>query len=243
MVTKFTRHEFARACGVDNNSLTVYAQRGKLAINSSRCEKCENKKKPCNNCKALEFIDLNYRSPSGFYINMDFFKKNTEGIAPVKISKLKPPVKKDRSASSISVPVIINSEHKNSLPEQPIESELSENSSEAALTRAAKYYGILDKQAATRLKELEEARLKGELIPVDIVRDIIQYLGENQKRAYSDAAENLIMIISERLQAQEHDKAFMRAKLIEGMNRAINQSVNESQERLNDIQGDTEKTA
>ena len=64
------------------------------------------------------------------------------------------------------------------------------------------------------------------------MEEAIIILAESIKRFYSDAGENLIMLISERLSAQEHDKAFMRTKLLEGLNRAIDSSVDLAKEKL-----------
>lgn len=241
MVTKYTRHDFAKVCNISNNALTVYAKRGKIAINSARCIKCENKKKPCNNCRTHEFIDLDYRTKEGFYINLDFFKKNAEGVViPRKQratkEKLPPPPKK----LEISVPVIVGEDFEESEDEDSESGEINANSSEAALTRAKKFAEIENKKADTRLKELKEMHMRGELIPVSMVQDTIQIFAESIKRYYSDAGENLIMLISERLQAQDHDKAFMRTKLLDGLNKAIDESVNAAQEKLKETKDDDE---
>ena len=80
--------------------------------------------------------------------------------------------------------------------------------------------------------ELKNAKTRGELLPLNLVEEAIIILAESIKRFYSDAGENLIMLISERLSAQEHDKAFMRTKLLEGLNRAIDSSVDLAKEKL-----------
>lgn len=227
------RKEFAEKCGIANNILPVQVDRGKLVMQGTRCSKCENKPRPCRDCSNREYVDLDYRTHEGHYINLDFYKRyaKKENIPlPVKV-KSKPVKEKPVAAPVFVKPVTISKETSTPPKEENFE-DLSELSSDDRLTRAKKFREIQNKEADIRLKELQEAKLRGELIPIDIVRDIIQFLGENQKRAYLDAGENLIMVISERLQAQEHDKAFMRAKLIEGTNRAINNSVNESQKKL-----------
>ncbi len=234
MVTKFKRAEFATACNIANNTLTIMAKRGKLAINSARCAACEKKQKPCNNCRELEYIDLEYRTNEGFYINLDFYNKNVKGIAPVKIQKASAPGKvKEKPKPEISVMKVVSRGTETEEDEDDLEfSDLSENSSDVKLDKAAKYASILDKQAGTRIKELQEAKMRGDMIPLDIVKNIIQFLGENQKRAFSDAIESVVMLVVERLQAQEHDKAFIRSRVLDITNKAINQSVNESQTKL-----------
>lgn len=246
MVTKFTRHEFVKALiladptsKIRNNDLTTLAKRGKLAINSARCEECKGKKKPCGNCKALEFIDLDYRNSDGHYINLDFLKKFTEGLEPVKKQRaLKPKELPIKKKGSISVPVVLdNEENEDDFDEEDV-GEVTANSSEAALTRAKKFAEIQNKRADTILKDLKAAQMKGELIPVDLVQEVIQIFAETVKRAYSDAGENLIMLISERLQAQDHDKAFMRTKLLDSTNKAIDDSVSEAQSKLKEGEKD-----
>lgn len=237
MVTKFTRLEFSQACNIPNNTLTILAKRGKISINSARCAKCEKKKKPCHNCKALEYIDLDYRTRDGFYINLDFFKKQTQGIAPPKPKKEpKPVVQKLKPPPEISVPVVINSEtdFDDKDDEEP-DYVLSETSSDERLKRAKTFREYENKKAATRLLELQEAKLRGELIATDQVKEMIQIFAESVKRAYADAGENMIIWISERLGAQEHDKAAMRAKLLTGINTAVDNSVDAAQSKMEDL--------
>lgn len=241
MVTKFTRQEFSDACKIPNNTLTIFAKRGKLAINSARCAACEKKKKPCGNCKALEYIDLDYRTKDGFYINLDFFKKATEGLEPVKkprVTKEKEPVLKPKGEISVSK-IVSDEEEGDEDDDEFLEGgPITAQSSDAVLTRAKKFEEIQNKKADTRLKELKEAQMRGELILVDLVNEVVQIFAESVKRHYSDAGENLIMIISERLGAQDHDKAFMRTRLLDGLNKAIDDSVNEAQEKLKDTESD-----
>jgi hypothetical protein len=233
MVTKFTRHEFAEVCKIPNNTLTILAKRGKIAINSARCAACEKKKKPCGNCKTLEFIDLDHRTKDGFYINLDFFKKATEGIEPVKKPReLKPKDPIVKPKGEISVPVLVNDESEEADEEEDLFGDVTAQSSDAVLTRAKKFEEIQNKRADTRLKELKESQMRGDVIPVEIVKNIIQFLGENQKRAFCDATESIVMLVVERLNAQEHDKAYIRTGMLSIINKAINQSVNESQEKL-----------
>lgn len=230
MVTKLTRKAFADACKIPNNILTILSKRGKIVINSARCSNCDGKKKPCNNCKELEFIDLDYRTKDGFYTNLDFYNKSVKGIEPVKQIKIPKVKEKKTPTRSVSVPVVLGGE-KDVVSDNNL-IDLSETSSEDALTRANKFKQYQNKEADLRLKELEESKMRGELIPIDLVKEMITIFAESVKRAYLDSGENLIMIISERLQAQEHDKAFMRSKLLESTNKAIDDSVDASQKRI-----------
>lgn len=228
MPNTIPRKEFAEKCGIANSNLPVYVQRGKLVMQGTRCSKCENNPLPCRPCSSREFVDLDYRTPDGFYINLDFYKSFAKKEDIPKIPKA---IKEKLVTETIFVkPVVIQKDVPKDEP--PSIDELSETSSEAALDKANKYYNILDKQAATRLKELQEAKLKGELIPLDLVQEIIKIFSESVKRAYSDAGESLIMVISERLGAQAHDQSFMRSKLLDSTNAAIDNSVDAAIDKM-----------
>ena len=231
MSNTIPRKEFAEQCGIANNAMPVYVARGKIVMIGTRCSKCDGKKKPCKECSEREYIDLNYRNPEGKYLNLDFYKKFAQKEPEPKQEKV---VKEKMVVHPTFIkPVTLI---KTPPPEdEPDLSDLSENSTDGNLDKAIKYSSIKDKQAATRIKELQEAKMRGELIPVNLVQETIQSFAEAVKKSYSDAGEHLIMLISERLGAQEHDKAFMRTKLLDTTNKAIDDSVNMAQEKLKPV--------
>lgn len=238
MPQRFTRQEFSTLCNIPNNTLTILAKRGKLSINSARCIKCEKKRKPCDNCKILEYIDLDYRTKDGFYINLDFYKKYTQGIEPVKPKKQPPPPKiKEKPRPEISVPVVIDRDSDSD--EEEVKDEfgiLSAESSDDRLTRAKKFFEIQNKQADTRLKEITEAKLRGELMPVSDAKEMISIFAESTKRAYSDSGENVLMLVFEMCNVPENSRAMLREKFNTSINQAVKNSVRTAQARIESLE-------
>lgn len=230
MTNIIPRKDFAEQCGISNNILPIHVSRGKIILNGTRCSVCSEKPKPCRECSKREYIDLDYRNSDGHYINMDFYKKyaKKEDVPkPVKHIVVK---ENKKEPPTFIKPVMIE---KKMDPDKELNfGDLSEDSSDDRLTRAKKFREIQNKEAATRLLELQEAKIRGEMIPLSMVEDVVQIMAESNKRAYADAGENLIMLISERLGAQEHDKAFMRTKLLDTMNKAIDNGVNAAQTKI-----------
>ena len=224
------RSQFAKDCNLPNNTLTIHAKRGKLYINSFRCAACEGKKKCCLSCSEKEYLNLDYRTEDGFYINLDFYKRFAKNeIVP----NTRP---RQKTTNLPSVPNIITKTSKDDTEtDVEVKTELTEMSSEDRLKRAATFATLQNKKAATRLLNLQEAKLRNELIPTDIVKEMIQVLAESVKRSYADAGENMILWISERLSAQEHDKAAMRSKLLNSINKAVDDSVDAAQGRMEDL--------
>jgi hypothetical protein len=234
MTTIIPRLQFAQDCGIKNNDITTYAKRKKLVINGARCVNCEDKTKPCSSCSKKEYIDLDYRSESGFYLNMDFYKKWAKGVEVPKIPKVKEAVLKEKVEPPISRQVLIGpSEVEEDYPEF---NDLSEQSSEDTLDRANKFKMYQNREADRRMKEITEAKLRGELMLVSDAKEMVSIFAESTKRAYADSGENVLMLVFEMCNVPENSRVMLREKLNSSINTAVKNAVRTAQARVESLE-------
>lgn len=91
---------------------------------------------------------------------------------------------------------------------------------------------LKDKELAAYLKEMQVAKKRGELIPVDHVRSIISALSTSFQTSYNQKTDILLIDIAQKTRMNEVDKAFFKGELIKTINIAHKEAVEESKKSM-----------
>lgn len=91
------------------------------------------------------------------------------------------------------------------------------------------------KKVDLELSEEKLRKVKGEVVPVDLVKSLFQQFGKSSTAAFSTAADNLMMKFQKRLNISRDDMANMREELIESTNEAIDEAADDSIKSLKTI--------
>lgn len=88
------------------------------------------------------------------------------------------------------------------------------------------------KKADLELVEEKLKKVKGETIPVDLVKSIFQQYGKSCSTAFHNEADNMLQELQKKFNISRSDMAFYRSRIIEITNEAIEESYNESKRSL-----------
>lgn len=91
------------------------------------------------------------------------------------------------------------------------------------------------KEAEIRLKNIEEQKKLGELIPVDIVKTMIMTQAQSQVTSFKDAMDLFLVRISAKKKLTLEETAELKGGLIELINKAIDTSVENSKKTMRKI--------
>lgn len=103
------------------------------------------------------------------------------------------------------------------------------------LERALKEADLAKKQVDTQIALLKEEKLRGIVIPTDIVKVIFAQHFKSVTSSFHQAADNLIVNISKKKELNREEVAQIRGELIEIINIAVNNSVDESKKSIVNI--------
>lgn len=113
--------------------------------------------------------------------------------------------------------------------QQPEKPENGEFSRENTLTEIQREKGTLEiqlKNNSIELQRLEIKKKRGELVPTESVKNLIIQHSESIKTSYSEASDNLIVIISHKKQLSSEEVADIRSQFVKIVNRAIDNAIN-----------------
>ena len=112
---------------------------------------------------------------------------------------------------------------------KPQNEEISrQNTNRNELLEMDKEKGKLDlnqRRNVIQMQELELAKKRGELIPTEIVRKLVIQQSEGTKIAYTEACENLIVILSQKKQMTSDEVSDIRKQFMAIVNSAIDTSI------------------
>lgn len=91
------------------------------------------------------------------------------------------------------------------------------------------------KEAEIRLKNIEEQKKLGELIPVDIVKTMMMTQAQSQVTSFKDAMDLFLVRISAKKKLTLEETAELKGGLIELINKAIDTSVENSKKTMRKI--------
>ncbi|MCE3278006.1 MAG: hypothetical protein K0S44_197 [Bacteroidetes bacterium] len=155
--------------------------------------------------------------------NADFLKKRREKTGVVIPLKVEVPEKKDASPTQ-------DSSKKNKRTPAS-----NGNLSGYELDKELKQAELNKKIADTEHRQLQIEKLRGELIPTEIVKPLFIQHSESIKVAYNEASENLIVIISQKKQLSSVEVADLRKQLVSIVNKSVDAAIAATKKGIKNI--------
>ena len=88
------------------------------------------------------------------------------------------------------------------------------------------------------LIKMKKEKLQGSVIPVDVIKSLIINVSESVKLAWTDAAEDMLLQLSARHKLSRSETAELKTMLVKVVNKAVDDSVEDSKKRLRRIQNE-----
>jgi hypothetical protein len=85
------------------------------------------------------------------------------------------------------------------------------------------------------LLQLKEAKIRGEVVPTDLVKIVFTQHSKSISTAFFNAADNLFVHISKKANLNRNDQAELRSGLVALINKAVEESVGMSKKMLKNI--------
>lgn len=200
----YSQAEFARITGKAPAYISTYITRGKLV-------------------KSGDVIDDNIEPNKGFLkkhrINPDLVvvkkkdkKKTTKSKPPPKIED---PKTEDTTGPKIEPPDV----------DKDGQYELGMDKIKA---------DIALKESNTRLKLLEERKKMGELIPIDLVKNIVSKFSQSIIKMYKESADEILMEVAHRTKMTSNHSAELKGELIKLINAAHEKAIAEAKKSFED---------
>ena len=87
----------------------------------------------------------------------------------------------------------------------------------------------------TRLQELKEEKIRGEVIPISLVKGIIMNLSQSILTSHKDADEYLLIRISKEAKLSGDQLAMLRGEMIKSLNEAVEKAIKASQRNIKNL--------
>jgi len=91
------------------------------------------------------------------------------------------------------------------------------------------------KKVDLELSEEKLRKVKGEVVPVDLIKSLFQQFGKSSTAAFSNAADNLIQEFQKKFNMSRKDMADLRERLVDITNEAIDEAADDSIKSLKTI--------
>lgn len=86
-----------------------------------------------------------------------------------------------------------------------------------------------------RLAKLKEEKLRGELIPVEIVKGLFLQHSQSILTEFKNSVENFITVIAKRKELNINEVAEIRGEIVQAINTAVDKAVDASKKNVNNI--------
>jgi hypothetical protein len=257
MPNKISKIEFARLCGVQNNFLNVYIVRKKVLMDRNRMIDIEH---PLNK----EFMDIKIAEMKAKGLEPAPPKvpkpkvKPAPKPKPVKEKKVKA-VKAVKPAKVKAVKEVVEEENEEVVvaaepkPKRKPALHLnkmappSDEMYQMQFAKETQKYNVEIQKRELELKKTEQevelnrlkiAKLSGEVIPTDLVKVVFGQHFKSVTTAFHQGADNFISTIAKRAGMDRKDMAVMRNELIEVVNKAVKDAINDSKDSIDHIVGE-----
>lgn len=203
-----TRIEFAKMCGMANNALAVYIKRRKLIVEGNKVD-----------------TELD--------INVLFLSKYNKGfVAHENIKQYKDPIELDPVVSPTTIveatarktPLGFQQGHTN-----------NKSPSLFNMDQTKKQLDIDKITVEIRLKLLDEAKKRGEIIPIDLIKVIISQQSQSIITSFKDNLEDIITIFGKSKGMNVNEIAEMRGSITKTLNIIVNKAVDNSKRNIKNI--------
>ena len=207
----YSQSEFAKLIGKSNAYVSTYIRRGKIL-------------------KSGDVIDSTVQE------NIDIMKKlgvhvdAINGATSKRLKKTPTVTKKPQKIEKETSKIVV-------LDPQP-----SENSGgQYQLDLDKKEAELEFKQVQTRIKLIEEARLRGELIPVDLVSEMISKLSRSIITSYKDSMDKFLIEVNHRKKMSDKHSAELKGIMVDQINQAHDNAITEAIKELKNVSPKIEK--
>jgi len=206
----YQKKEYQELCQVSRPYLAQYIKRGKVILREDNLIDTSN---PINQ----EFMDNRVNKPKA---------------PPVKETKPKK-VKPQKKAVAPAPP-----ERETREPVSKFAK--SEDEAQGAVDKYNLDRQLKELEIEKKLQEIEKTKiqvqkLKGDVIPTDLVNMVFAQHFTSVTNAFYNAADNYIAIITARLNGKKDDIAFIRGELIKTINQAVKDGIVESKQSMGNI--------
>lgn len=210
---RYTRKEFAELCGVAPSYINVNVSRDKVILNE------------------------NGEVDTALPINLAFLEKRTgkTETPPVVVVE---PKKKSRTVTTPTPKEPITKRKETALRNKhgKTDEEKEHLNTNFEIDNAIKRLELEKKEQEVELNKLKIAKLQGDVIPTDLVKVVFSQHFKSVTNAFHQGADNFITEITKMLSLDREQMVKLRAELVEIINTAVTDSIEESKESLRNIQ-------
>jgi hypothetical protein len=220
-MAKFSKREFYEHCGVSKSYFYQYVKRGKLHVGA---DGLIDTALPMNQ----EFMDSRVKNKK----TAPAPTPAPQPAAPVEPAFVPAPPKSKPKKMTLK-------EKKELLRlEKEVEIEAQAATHKFNLDKAIKEAELEKKEQEIELNKLKIAKLSGEVIPTDLVKVIFAQHFKSVTTAFHQGCDNFIMTIAKVTGMKRAEMATMRGELIEIVNHAVTDGIDESRQSLKHIVGE-----
>lgn len=228
-----TKKEFAEMCSIATKHISTYVGRRQIIVEK--------------NGKIDDSHEVNY----AFLIQKGFVetkkkngtadgrstKKTTKPKATKKPAAKKKPGTKPKAKPAAKAKKEEKPKPQEKTPEQlEIEYKRQQRVEELAAMDREKLQADTDKKRHdAEISRIKMEKLQGLLIPTELVTNVIQLQADSLKKVYHEAAEKLLIILSQKAKMNNKELADMRKKLVDDINHAIDEGIETSKKGLGEI--------
>lgn len=201
----YTRAKFAELCGCTTGNLTNYIKRGKVVLSG-------------------DYVDDDYP------LNRDFLE-HRRGKTLAKSNK------KDTVKPKIKAPVPPDPDPiGNIIPPDDDDDDLQEgDQSTGTLIKAKLKAEILKKHREIALLKLREDKLNGEIIPIDVIKDLFAQHNKSIAVQVKNTIENIITMFAKTANLNVNQIAELRGRALQEINTGVDKAIYETRKSLKKI--------
>jgi len=210
---RYTRREFSDLCGIEAKALAVYVGRKKVILNE------------------------NGEVDTALPMNLAFLEKRT-GKTETPPVVPEPQKKKNRIVTTPTPkePITIRKERALRNKHGKTDEEKEQLNTNFEIDNAIKRLELEKKEQEVELNKLKIAKLQGDVIPTELVKVVFSQHFKSVTNAFHQGADNFITEITKMLSLDREQMVKLRAELVEIINTAVTDSIEESKESINNIQ-------
>lgn len=216
---RYTRREFSDLCGIDAKALAVYVGRNKILLNE------------------------NGEVDTAVAMNMAFLEKRTGKIETPTI--IVPEQKKKNRIITTPTPKEIVIQRKETTirnKHYKTDEEKKHLTTNFEIDNSLKSLDLEKKELEVEKLKIQNAKLNGDVIPTELVKMIFAQHFKSVTTAFHQGADNFITEITKRLDLNREEMVKLRKELVEIINQAVNDSIEESKESIDNIQDEYSMT-
>jgi hypothetical protein len=210
---RHTRGEFAQLCGLSSGNLSNYIKRGKVIVDG-------------------EYIDDNVFENREFLSKRQGFKEKNPGTSkPQKPKKVKSTTHDAEDSGDIFQDL------DNFSPDDSDDSEDILSGSESLNNKRMKV-DIKKKTEEAEILKLKKERIKGEIVPVDLMKNLFSMHTQSIVTAQKDGIEELLISLSVEARLSGEQLARLRRKMVDILNNSVDKAIIITQKNMQAVVGE-----